>query len=158
MHGQHKSGGREMYTRLAVMILLSFIWMYAAMFAMVNVLGDVQLNVNSAYMAALMAGAMIPIELLLMRAMYRDRRLNLAAGLLSVAVLAGSFLAIRAQIGVGEDQFIRSMIPHHSSAILMCQQASIQDREIVDLCGEIVSSQQREIDQMKDIIERRSGR
>ena len=31
----------------------------------------------------------------------------------------------------------------------MCEQASIQDAEIKELCGSIISSQQGEIDQMK---------
>ncbi len=51
-------------------------------------------------------------------------------------------------------QFLRSMIPHHAGAILMCQEASIQDAEIRRLCGGIVSSQQSEIDQMKAMLDR----
>jgi uncharacterized protein (DUF305 family) len=46
------------------------------------------------------------------------------------------------------------MIPHHSRAILLCEQSNITDLEIKDLCGEIVESQQQEIDQMKDILQR----
>lgn len=41
------------------------------------------------------------------------------------------------------------MIPHHAGAILMCEEANIQDPEIKKLCEEIKLSQQREIDQMK---------
>ena len=47
------------------------------------------------------------------------------------------------------------MIPHHSGAILMCQQASLTDPEVLGLCEEIVSSQEREIAQMKAILARR---
>ncbi|WP_247784711.1 MULTISPECIES: DUF305 domain-containing protein [Bradyrhizobium] len=46
------------------------------------------------------------------------------------------------------------MIPHHSGAILMCQQAKLTDPEIVRLCGEIERSQRQEIDQMKAILRR----
>ena len=46
------------------------------------------------------------------------------------------------------------MIPHHSRAILVCEQSNITDSEIVTLCEQIVQSQQEEIDQMKDILER----
>ena len=46
------------------------------------------------------------------------------------------------------------MIPHHSSAILMCEEASLDDQAIIDLCGEIVAAQEREIAQMKDILAR----
>jgi len=41
------------------------------------------------------------------------------------------------------------MIPHHGAAILMCEQGSIQDSEIQELCKNIVSAQKSEIDLMK---------
>lgn len=119
MHQQGHASDRGMYSRLAAMIGVSFMWMYAAMFAMVASIADVQQNLNSDYMAAIMAGAMIPIEIAFMRSMYRDTRLNLIALTIAGIVLAGSFLAIRVQAGIGDEQFLRSMIPHHSSAILM---------------------------------------
>jgi uncharacterized protein (DUF305 family) len=46
------------------------------------------------------------------------------------------------------------MIPHHSGAILMCEQASIQDPEIQALCAAIIESQQKEIKQMETILQR----
>ena len=55
---------------------------------------------------------------------------------------------------IGDTAFLRSMIPHHSGAILMCREASIHDPEIKTLCGEIVEGQRREIDQMKAILSR----
>lgn len=36
----------------------------------------------------------------------------------------------------------------------MCERASIQDEEIKQLCGNIISSQQAEIDQMESILQR----
>jgi uncharacterized protein (DUF305 family) len=59
------------------------------------------------------------------------------------------FAFIRQQTGVSDRQFLRSMIPHHASAILMCKQAPIRDTEIASLCRTIISGQQAEIDQMK---------
>ena len=72
------------------------------------------------------------------------------------SVLAGLifFLLIRQQTAISDRQFLRSMIPHHAGAILMCEQATINDPEIQELCGAIISSQQSEIDQMKAILER----
>jgi uncharacterized protein (DUF305 family) len=35
----------------------------------------------------------------------------------------------------------------------MCEEASIEDAEIAELCEEIVQAQQEEIDQMKAILE-----
>jgi uncharacterized protein (DUF305 family) len=46
------------------------------------------------------------------------------------------------------------MIPHHAGAILMCEEAPIQDPEIKQLRSSIIASQQAEIDQMKAILNR----
>ena len=46
------------------------------------------------------------------------------------------------------------MIPHHSRAILVCQESDITDPEIEELCTAIVDTQQKEIAQMKSILER----
>jgi uncharacterized protein (DUF305 family) len=43
---------------------------------------------------------------------------------------------------------LKSMIPHHAAAILMCEKASIRDPEVTKLCEGIVARQQAEIDQM----------
>ena len=72
-----------------------------------------------------------------------------------LALTIASFGATRAQALIDDRQFIASMIPHHSGAILMCQQASLTDPEVLGLCEEIVSSQEREIAQMKAILARR---
>ncbi|WP_277922235.1 DUF305 domain-containing protein [Klebsiella aerogenes] len=45
-------------------------------------------------------------------------------------------------------------MPHHSRAILVCQEADITDPEIVQLCDDIVEAQQEEIAQMEEILER----
>lgn len=47
------------------------------------------------------------------------------------------------------------MIPHHSRAILVCENASITDPEIQQLCDSIIQSQKEEIDQMKQILDDR---
>ena len=64
--------------------------------------------------------------------------------------LVACWVLIREQGGIGDRQFLRSMIPHHSRAILMCERAGIQDREIKDLCSTIIKGQADEIQQMKD--------
>jgi uncharacterized protein (DUF305 family) len=44
------------------------------------------------------------------------------------------------------------MIPHHAAAILICEQAPLQNTGISELCKGIVSNQQAEIDQMKALL------
>ena len=157
MHKNHtnmSNMSENHYGHLLIMVLLSFIAMYILMYAMVNTLDNVYNNFNQFYMAGLMAAPMVLIEMFVMRSMYQDKRRN--ALIITGSVIVGLifFLLIRQQTAVSDRQFLRSMIPHHASAILMCQQASITDPEIKELCGAIVSSQQSEIDQMKAILER----
>lgn len=142
------------YRHLGIMALLSFVAMYILMYAMVNTSDDVYNNINQVYMAGLMAAPMVVIELVVMRGMYHDARLNAMIIGASVVVAVLLFVFIRQQTAVADMQFLRSMIPHHSSAILMCREASIQDHEIRTLCGAITSSQQQEIDQMNAILRR----
>ncbi|HUE98552.1 MAG TPA: DUF305 domain-containing protein [Anaerolineales bacterium] len=138
------------YRRLLAMAALSFISMYILMYAMVNVVGNVYNNFNQFYMAAIMTAPMVVIELALMSAMYQNKRRNAVIMALSVLVLILFFMFIRQQIAITDKQFLRSMIPHHAGAILMCEQAPIQDPEIKELCGTIITSQLEEIAQMKE--------
>lgn len=137
------------YRRFLIMIVLHFIAMYIFMYAMVNAFANIFDSFNQVYMAALMTASMVLIELPLMSSMYQSKKLNIIIIAAGAVVLIGSWVAIRQQAAIGDRQFLRSMIPHHAGAILMCQQAPIQDQEIRTLCRNIVSSQQAEIDQMK---------
>jgi uncharacterized protein (DUF305 family) len=69
-------------------------------------------------------------------------------------VFFATFAAIRSQAFVGNEQFLRSMIPHHSIAIKTCERAAIDDPETEELCDQIVKAQREEIAQMRDILDR----
>jgi uncharacterized protein (DUF305 family) len=109
-------------------------------------------NINFFYMAIMMATPMIFMMPLMMPSMYPDRRKNLVVYIGSALLFILAFAAIRDQTLVGDKEFVRSMIPHHSGAILMCNRAALEDAEVRDLCFKpngIVESQQREIEQME---------
>lgn len=144
--------GKTPYGRLLLMLLLSFVSMYVLMYAMVNALSNVYMSFNQVYMAGLMTAPMVVIEMVLMGAMYPNRKLNkviIAAGLIALIVF---WILIRLQTAINDRQFLRSMIPHHAGAILMCEKASLQDTQIRELCRTIISGQQAEIDQMKALL------
>ena len=153
---RHTAGGHAAgsYRALAVEMAVDFVIMYFVMYTMIATLDDFRFNLNTVYMTLMMVAPMTVVMLVAMRSMYRSRRLNLAIGGAAVAVFAASFAAMRTQAAVGDAEFLRSMIPHHSGAILMCEQASITDPEIKRLCAEIVESQRREIAQMQAILRR----
>ncbi len=147
MHNKH-------YWHLLIMAVLSFIAMYVLMYAMVDRFANVYPNFNQFYMAGMMTAPMVILELIVMRSMYKNMQLNITIGAVSALALVGFFLLIRYQTAISDIQFLKSMIPHHAGAILMCEQASIQDPEIQELCRTIISGQQSEIDQMKGILGR----
>ena len=146
---------RHHYVRLLLMTVLSFISMYVLMYAMVDRFENVYPNINQFYMAGLMTAPMVIIELLLMRSMYRHRAANIAILAVSVIALGAFWLAIRQQAAVGDVQFLKSMIPHHAGAVLMCGEAPIEDAVIRDLCKSIIASQREEIAQMKALLAER---
>ncbi len=142
------------YKTLAIMLVLNTLIMFVLMFEMIAQASDFVVNLNMAYMALTMAAPMAILEVAMMGKMYPNRRANLIIGGVSALVLIGSFFAIRTQAAIGDSQFLRSMIPHHSGAVLMCKEATISDPEIEALCAGIIQSQEAEIAQMKALLER----
>lgn len=65
-------------------------------------------------MAGLMAAPMVLIELVVMRAMYRNTQVNLAIAAASTLAFVGCFAATRWQTSISDSEFLRSMIPHHA--------------------------------------------
>lgn len=89
MKNEHQGTMNNHYLRFLMMIVLMFISMYVLMYAMVNSFSNVYASFNQFYMAGLMTAPMVIIELLLMGAMYRNKKLNLAIIALSVITLVG---------------------------------------------------------------------
>ena len=137
------------YVRLFAMTVLSFISMYIFMYAMVDKFDNVFSSYNQVYMAGLMTAPMVIIEIFLMREMYENKNANRIIVAVSILALGAFFVLIRQQTAVADSQFLRSMIPHHAGAILMCENASINDAEVKELCKNIISGQQSEINKMK---------
>src|SRR3546814_17589695 len=89
----------------------------------------------------MMVAPMVVLMILTMRHMFPSRPANIAIIAFSIIAFAGSFALIRTQTTIGDRAFLRSMIPHHSGAILMCREANISDPQVKRLCGEIIESQ-----------------
>ena len=143
-----------MYRKLALAISINAVLMFLITYVNLSSTGHFFPNVNRAYMALLMAAPMVVIMLLVMRSMFENRRMNAVLHAAAAVVIVVLLVLIRRQVPIGDGQFLRSMIPHHSSAVLMCTQASIEDPEIEDLCDRIIKTQLEEIREMKAILER----
>ncbi len=148
--GAHPKRGSQgcPYLMFWANMALGLVVMYLVMFSMIDGWGDFRNNINMLYMAVTMWAPMGIFMLATMPGMYPDRKLNLTLYILFAVLTAGSFWATRAQALVDDRQFIASMIPHHSGAILMCREARLSDAELSALCVDIVAAQRKEIDQM----------
>ena len=159
-HGETATGPHRHarpYAMLALNLLLSALVMYLAMFAMIDGWGDFRNNLNTLYMTAIMIGPMGLIMLITMPGMYRDRTRNIVLCIGLAALALAGLAATRMQAGIGDRQFIASMVPHHSGAILMCRGADLNDAQLRDLCARITQGQRAEIDEMNAIAQRLGG-
>lgn len=145
---------RSPYQTLGIVLAINTIIMFLLTFALIARPEHFYPNINRLYMALMMVAPMGILMLIAMRAMFENSSLNRVVMIGFAALFALSFTLARTQTPVGNEQFLRSMIPHHSSAILMCQQSSITDAEILTLCEQIVRTQEEEIAQMLRILAR----
>ncbi len=155
----HAAMGSDMepkhYLMLGLNLLLSAVIMYLGMFAMIWSGSEFIQNINFFYMALIMWAPMSVVMLWTMKSMYPNSFLNLGLYALFSVVFVLSLWGMRDQLLVGDRQFLRSMIPHHSGAILMCERSALSDPEIRNLCEGIVRAQKEEIAQMKAILARK---
>ena len=151
-HGGHSRGshGRP-YLMFWINMILCLIVMYVVMFSMIDGWGDFRNNLNMLYMAISMWAPMGIFMLATMPGMFPNRSANIALYVVFALLTAGSFWATRSQTLIDDRQFIDSMIPHHSGAILMCREAKLADSELKTLCDEIMAAQREEIDKMTSI-------
>ena len=138
-----------MYKRFAVMAVAMFVAMYFIMYAMIDGLNNLIPNINNLYMTLLMVSAMLIIELLIMKGMYQNKKINWAVITVSLAIGIFSWFGIREQINVGDKQFVKGMIPHHAAAVLMSEKAKLTDPELIELQKNILETQAKEIEFMK---------
>ncbi|MEP2273812.1 MAG: DUF305 domain-containing protein, partial [Reichenbachiella sp.] len=69
-------------------------------------------------------------------------------------IFVGTLTMLRNQTLIADVQWMKAMIPHHSSAIMVSQKANLQDPEAQKLAQDIIVAQKREIAQMQDMIKR----
>ena len=153
-HARH-SGDHGPYVATLISTGVSYVVMYVVMYSMVDRWSHVYFNLSNVYMTALMAGSMLPVMLATMPGMFKSPKKNVALWATSVAALALFWVLLRNEAGVGDRQFMRAMISHHSAAIQMCKESSITDARVKDLCEGIVTSQEREIAEMKALLTER---
>lgn len=142
------------YKVFFMMLAISFIIMYSVMYLNVYRIDHVYLSITRLYMTLLMVSPMALVMLLMMPGMYKDKKINRIITGSGIALFILSLVLLRTQTPIDDNQFMKAMIPHHSSAILFSKEAKITDPEVRELARQIIESQEEEIEQMKKILER----
>ena len=99
-----------------------------------------------------MGAVMAVIMLSFMLNMYQKKGINIAIYIGSIVVFALTLWVIRSQSTVGDTDYMKAMIPHHSIAIMTSERAQITDPRVRKLADEIIAAQRREISEMKYLI------
>lgn len=143
---------RTPYLNLSINLIFSALVMYLVMFSMIDAWADFYNNLNMLYMTLMMLAPMAILMIITMPGMYPSKRANVAICLAAIVVFVAAFGLMRKQGLIDDSQFLRSMIPHHSGAILMCREAQLEKPGIKELCDGIIRSQQDEIRQMEALL------
>lgn len=142
------------YKKFALMLFISFVAMYAIMYLNVDQFDHVYINMTRFYMTLLMISAMALIMLGMMKMMYQNKKLNTIIVTFSIAVFVLALAGVRTQTAIGDVQYMKGMIPHHSIAIMTSKNAHLKDPEVKKLAQSIIDAQEKEIAQMKAMLER----
>lgn len=156
-HGDQTKGMG--WGRFAAMIATSTFFMFFFMYQLVYSPEHALFSLNRLVSSFVMGCVMTVIMLGFMWSMYKGMMTKVAV--LAGALLLGvALLAInRSQALIGDVEFMKSMIPHHSIAINNARRSSISDPRVRELADAIIAAQVREIAEMKALIQdiERSG-
>ncbi|WP_158826987.1 DUF305 domain-containing protein [Mucilaginibacter lacusdianchii] len=141
------------YKKFGIMLVISFLLMYAIMFLNVDEADHVYINMTRFYMTILMICAMAILMVAMMSMMYPNKRKNAVIITSSIVVFVLAFFGVHKQVGIGDVQYMKGMIPHHSIAIMTSENAHIKDARVRKLADGIIKTQKKEIAEMKAMID-----
>ena len=140
------------YLRFGAMIATATAVMFGLMYVNAYAWEHVFFSEVRFYMAFLMGACMAIIMLGYMLGMYKNKKVNIGIFVGSALVFALALWLVRSQATIGQVNYMRAMIPHHSIAILTSERAQITDPRVRKLADEIIESQDREIAEMRYLV------
>ena len=151
----HRQGHEtRMYLRFAAMILTSTVVMYLLTYTNLFEVGHAHFSLERLYMAVLMGSAMAIIMLGFMWGMmYRNTKVNIAIVVGALIVGAAAFTASQMQTLVGDERYMKAMVPHHSIAILTSERSDLDDVRVQKLAQGISRTQVLEIKEMEWLLQ-----
>ena len=140
------------YWRFAAMIGTSTLIMFVLMYFNTFAFEHVRWSETRFYMTFVMGAAMAVVMLSFMLGMYKNTKINLGIYAGSAVVFILALFLVRSQVTVGDQSYMKAMIPHHSIAVMTSERAGIEDARVRTLANEIIEAQRREIKEMEWLI------
>ena len=138
--------------RFAAMIATSAVIMFFLMYQLVYSPEHATFSLNRLLAALIMGAVMTVVMLGFMWKMYDGQGVKIAVAAVAALAAVGLLVINRSQALIGDTEFMKAMIPHHSIAINNARKASISDPRVRELADEIISAQVREIAVMKALV------
>lgn len=126
--------------------------MYLVMFLNIADIRHFYVSVTRTYMALLMVFPMAILMIVTMRHMYTDRRKNMSIVMVSILGFILVLFGLRNQVFVNDSQYMKAMIPHHSSAIMVSENNIFNDSGLNQLAKDIIKAQKEEIELMEKLL------
>ena len=149
---QQKQGMKMGWGRFAAMIATSTVVMFFLMYQLVYSTDHATFSLNRLLSSLIMGAVMTVVMLSFMWKMYEGQKVKIAVVVIAALAAIGLLAANRSQALIGDTEFMKSMIPHHSIAINNSRRADISDPRVRELADKIIAAQVREIAEMKALI------
>lgn len=146
---QHDKMMTVSWAKFAAMIAVSVVAMFFLMYQLVYSFEHATFSLNRLVSSLVMGCLMTLIMLGFMWPMVKGKATKTAVLVGAVLVGAGILVINRDQTLIGDEQFMKSMIPHHSIAINNARKSDIRDPRVQRLANQIIEAQVREIAEMK---------
>lgn len=139
--------------RLAAMVATSTAIMFVLMYQLVYAPEHALFSVNRLVASLVMGCVMTAVMLGFMWSMYPGATTKIVIVVVAAVAAAALLFVNRSQALIGDANFMRSMIPHHSIAINNARKASLSDPRVRRLADQIIDSQVREIAEMNLLLD-----
>jgi len=144
---------KMMWRKFAAMVATSTFIMFFLMYQLIYSVDHALFSTNRLVASLVMGCVMIVVMLGFMWSMYEGHSKKVAVVVIASLVGISLLLVNRSQVLQGDIAFMKAMIPHHSIAINNARKSRISDPRVRKLADEIITSQVREIAEMKMLIE-----
>lgn len=141
------------YGKFLGMISVSTVLMFGMMYLNVYKIDHIFFSQTRFFMALMMGAIMAITMLSFMWKMYDNKRVNITILFVSIFLFFGSLFMVRSQTAVNDADWMKAMIPHHSIAILTSKRANLTDLEVKELAKRIIDTQEKEIKEMKKMLD-----